>query len=243
MNSHNVMGRIEKVRVDSLFFEIGNDIGSASTLCRADCKSELFTNVINILAASLAVDMWLRLSTSFSQETIIQHPGLSTKPCGIWSSKGDRLFYGMTRWSMRSLDEQVILRAIKVDYTNICVITTLNELKFFSSQFSYKKFGDYYFRIDWSLVAEKYSGIAILPFLYPKVIEKMGSDEAMKSFGWLRNWHVSSLVFWNYDCVIGIQDLGTFGSPLGDFDITIDANDEGSMMTNVIKIATLAKGD
>jgi len=202
-------------------------------------------NHINTIATGLKLQNWIKVGDRPFEidkmyDKFILKPGL--KPAALYMSKGDWLFHPIVCLKDKFID------IIQVDYSNIIVITSMEEMdKFIEKYEIIKHFGDdeereeyvskyvynqennilklplkYHF-IDWEKVSRKYSGIALVPELFHTY---KGWEQKNK---WYANIDVSTLAIWNKSAILGYTTM-----KVNDY-IHDDVVDFGWLITDILE--------
>lgn len=159
---------------------------------------------IHKLATTLKSNQWIHSGTDVDLDKLIlpdstiEH--IDMKPKGLYTSKGDWLYH-----DVGSPFGNITL--LEVDYTNIMVITSIEELVDFTNKYAgYIELDEdvkMYRGIQWHEIYKQYSGIVIAPNMS---ILHHGDNEYLK-FGWTLGWDVSTLCIWNKDCIVNHKKL------------------------------------
>ena len=117
------------------------------------------------------------------------------KPRGIWfqvdNSWRDWCSNEMPEWLSKYKYEY----ELKIDYTDILVISNMLELKAFTTL--YKQSNEIFESIDWKTVAKKYKGISIPTYLH--------SCRMDRRFFWYYPWDIASGCIWDVSAIKNIK--------------------------------------
>lgn len=156
-------------------------------------KRPTYQNSRTILTATDAVD-----------NSLINHPQqeMGMKPHGLWYAQA----HEWLEWIIENdfaTDKYSSAYIITPDYSKILKIDSPDKLKSFHEEYSINplpqlkssKYDSMY--IDWKKIAEKYSGIEIIPYQYKYRFEYM----------WYCGWDVASGCIWNENAIIKSEQI------------------------------------
>jgi hypothetical protein len=127
---------------------------------------------------------------------------LGPKPIGLWYGIGTE-WIDWTRSDMPEWEYDNVFEVI-INESNVLLINTLDEIKEFNDTYGVedKRFANIfsdnsYHDIDWSKIAEKYSGVEISPYMWPMRNE----------LRWYYGWDVASGCIWNSNGIKSIKKI------------------------------------
>tara|TARA_R110000772_G_scaffold146826_1_gene257163 strand:- start:23 stop:568 length:546 start_codon:yes stop_codon:yes gene_type:complete len=135
----------------------------------------------------------------------VKQVGGDYKPKGLWYAYKDE----WVEWVRMEMPdwEKPYLHQIVLDYSNIIILKTYEDIRNFSKEYSvpistYKdiindKNKNNYTYINWEKVANKYKGIEIIPYVW----------EARYDFMWYYGWDVASGCIWDSTAIKNIKRL------------------------------------
>lgn len=133
------------------------------------------------------------------------------KPSGLWYSCGVDWY----NYSYRNLEERIsnrIVYSFDVDYSNMLKISNEKQLLKFHNQYLIPRSD--YFRINWKLVASKYSGIEICPYFRKYMFSFPKEDNNSIINNWYYLWSAASGCIWDPKVIKNI----VYGGKLPFFD-------------------------
>lgn len=156
--------------------------------------------LIHRMATELPSDCWIHVSNKKNKQDILskkiyEQPKITSKPNGLYFSKGDWIFH-----EIRNIGDSSIY-ASKVDFTNIVMINTVDQALKFENDYGYIDINGYTY-IDWIQVSKKYDGFVLCP-----IIPTVNNYEFMQDHFWLHGYDVCTLVLWNLDSIVKFDFL------------------------------------
>jgi hypothetical protein len=122
------------------------------------------------------------------------------KPNGLWYSINDE----WKDWCKSEMPEWIKgwTYHLKVDTSNMLILSTVYQLKEFVDQYS-KKLDKYLFIINWWRVSQDYSGIEIRRYNHLRYMRDQfeGSLKDFNKYTWLHAWDVSGGCIWDLNAV------------------------------------------
>lgn len=184
-----------------------------------------FRKYINKIALALKPNQWIQTSSAkfkkAKPEDCFIESGMKPSQCSTYFSKGDWIF------SEANAIFNKYVNMIEVDYTDIALITNLDEASEFTKKYMYeykvsKKDIETYPElfntielqestlINWEKVRKDYpDGIAIIPNNTSVDIEWYYDDhpDPKRSLAWLQIFDVSTLILWNHNCILNYKTI------------------------------------
>jgi len=138
------------------------------------------------------------------------------KPKGLWYACGN----GWLEFVMREFQtgQKKNIFQIEINPSSMLIINNSNDFVKFSNEYKvdYNGFDNMY--IDWSLVAQEYSGIEISPYMAQFRMD----DRHM----WYYSWDVASGCIWSNDGIVDVELIHSGIEPIEDVEPIEDDEDE-----------------